>query len=230
MRTCFSMDPLTLDPRKSGDQITSVFLSMLYEGLTRLTPDGSNEFALAESLEILDKGRTYLFTLREAYWSNGDPIEAKDFEISWKQSLDPQFPNPCRHLFYLLKGGEKAAKGLISLAEVGVTAIGEKILRVELESPSSHFLSLTSLTNFFPVSPFLQTKAKNTEWIDPAMIPVSGPFRLASWQRRESILLKKNALYWDQEDVTLDEAKIYICKNPYLVTHMFDDGEIDLIS
>jgi oligopeptide transport system substrate-binding protein len=224
------MDPLTLDPRKSGDQITSAFLSMLYEGLTRLTPDGSSEFALAESLEILDEGRTYVFTLREAYWSNGDPIEAKDFEVSWKQSLDPKFPNPCRHLFYLLKGAEKAASGLLPLADVGVSATGPRTLKIELETSSPHFLSLTSLTNFSPVSPFLQTKVKNTEWIDPAMIPVSGPFRLSSWQKRESIQLRKNALYWDHENVTLQEAKIYICKNPYLITHMFDDGEIDLIS
>jgi len=228
MRTCFSMDPLTLDPRKSGEQITSVFLSMLYAGLTRLNPDGSSELDLAESVEVQENGRVYEFTLREACWSNGDSITASDFEASWKQSLDPDFSNPCRHLFYLLKGAEKASKKLISLDEVGVKALDAQTLRVELENPTPHFLSLTSFTNFFAVPALLRTK--NLEWLDPGMIPVSGPFRLVSWQKREMIQLKKNPLYWDADNVSLETAKIYISKNPYLVFQMFDDGDIDFIS
>ncbi len=199
---------------------------MLYEGLVRLKPDGSTEPALANSYEISEDGRIYEFTLREAYWSNGDPICAKDIEISWKRALDPLFANPFRHLFFVILNGEKAAKEKCSISEVGVSALSSKKLRVTLENPSPHFLALISLCNFFPVPPAFETKT----FSDPSELPVSGPFRILSWKKRQLLSLRKNHLYWDKNNVVLDEFMIYICNNPYSTMQMFNEGEIDFLS
>ena len=144
MRICFSMDPLTIDPRKNGDYITSALHYMIFDGLVRINPGGTFELALAESYEILGCGKTYEFTLRDACWSNGDPILARDFEHSWKKALDPTFPNPFPQLFYFLRNGEKARNGTVPFSEVGVKAIGPKKLKIELENHCPHLFSLLS--------------------------------------------------------------------------------------
>ncbi len=228
MRISYRMDPLTLDPQKSSDIITSDFLSMVFEGLTRLNANGTVELALAESYRIFDDGRTYEFMIREAYWSNGDPILAKDFEISWKRVLSPHFQSLATHMFFNLLNGEKARNGQCDLSQVGVQAVEARKLRVSLENPCPHFLSLISFCNFFPIPRSIENKTP-LDLIDVSMVPVSGPFRIISWQKKEAIQLQKNHLYWDEKNVASDELTIYICQNPYLVLQMFREGRLDLI-
>lgn len=227
MRTCCSMDPLTIDPRKNGDQITSMFHYMLYDGLTHVARDGTIELALADSYRVLDNGLTYEFTLREAYWSNGDPILAKDFELSWKRSLDPSFPAPSPHLFFVFRNSEKARQGLCPFSEVGIETIAPRKLKVTLEKPCSHFLSLLAFCNFYPAHPMLE---KNLDWIEPSMVPTSGQFKIASWQKKESICLRKNPLYWNQQNSFLEQLQIYVQPNAEAALRLFEEGRIDFLS
>jgi oligopeptide transport system substrate-binding protein len=227
MRICFSMDPLTIDPRKNGDSITSTFHYMIFDGLVRINSLGAFELALAESYEVLDDGKTYEFTLRDAYWSNGDPILAKDFENSWKRSLNPAFPTPCPQIFFFLRNGEKARNGLVDFSEVGVKAIGPKKLKIDLENPCPHLFSLLSLCNVFPAPSLLEN---SLDLIDPSRIPISGPFQIVYWKKREEIRLQKNPLYWDEKNVSLNELTISICSNPYGILQMFNERQIDLLS
>ena len=67
MRTCFYMDPLTVDPEKMEILYSSAFLYMLYDGLTHLLPDGQVQLSLARSVNISTDGKTYLFTLQASF-------------------------------------------------------------------------------------------------------------------------------------------------------------------
>ena len=227
MRICFSMDPLTIDPRKNGDTITSALHYMIFDGLVRINSQGAFELALAESYKISEDRKTYEFTLRDAYWSNGDPILAKDFENSWKRSLHPNYPTPCPQIFFFLRNAEKARNGLVNFSEVGVKAVGPKKLKIDLENPCPHLFSLLSLCNLFPAPSLLDT---NLDWVDPSRIPVSGPFQITSWKKREKISLQKNPLYWDKNNVTLQELTILIRSNPNDILKLFNERKIDLIS
>src|SRR3954468_14997147 len=63
----------------------------LFEGLCRPRPDNSlPEPGVAEKWEISDDGRVYTFHLRkDALWSNGEPVTARDFLYSIRRLLDP---------------------------------------------------------------------------------------------------------------------------------------------
>ena len=52
LRIAFNAFPSTVDPRKTGDFVSSTLICLIYEGLTRCLPDGSVEPALAERIEI----------------------------------------------------------------------------------------------------------------------------------------------------------------------------------
>lgn len=238
MRTCFNMDPLTVDPRKNGDLISSTFLFMLYDGLTRLLPNGQVELALAESVEISKDQCIYTFKLRHAQWSDGHPITASDFEYSWKKTLDPDFSSSCPQLFYPIKNAEVASEGKISPEEIRIQALDDRTLRIELNSPTPYFLSLISFCNFFPIPRHIEQKnsawdvqghAQNHSKIVHQLI-CSGPFKLVKWDWKKEIVLEKNPLYWDVEQTRLDALHISIINNEYTTLEMFENEELDWIS
>src|SRR5690349_18310758 len=92
LRLNLRSDPTTLDPRKGGDLISTELQMLLFEGLTRLSPDGKIELAQAERVDISRDQTIYTFHLRKAQWSSGAAVSAFDFEKSWKDVLDPGFP------------------------------------------------------------------------------------------------------------------------------------------
>ena len=80
----------TLDPAAVSGQPEMRVLHALYEGLTVKHPQTLEPLpGVAESWELSDDGRTWLFHLRSARWSNGDALGAEDFVWSWRRVLEP---------------------------------------------------------------------------------------------------------------------------------------------
>ena len=103
-------------------------------------------------MKISDDQKTYTFTLRDAKWSNGDPVTAKDFEYAWKWALDPKNESQYAYQLYYVKGAQAVNEGKGSADDVGVKAIDEKTLEVKLENPTPYFLELTAFYTYFPVN------------------------------------------------------------------------------
>src|SRR5215510_8967057 len=76
-------EPETLDPAKSTGVPEANIQYELFEGLTTYDAKGDVVPGAAESWEITDDGKTYVFHLRkDGKWSNGDPVTAGDFVYS----------------------------------------------------------------------------------------------------------------------------------------------------
>ncbi len=85
-----STEVQTLDPGIEKGQPEYHVTLALYEGLTVYDPkDLSVKPGVAEKWTVSDDGLVYTFHLRNAKWSNGDPVTAQDFEWSWKRVLSP---------------------------------------------------------------------------------------------------------------------------------------------
>ncbi len=230
MRICLNMDPPTIDPRKSAEFCASTLNFLIYDGLTRIKPDGEAELALAESYKLSPDGRIYTFYLRSAVWSDGVPITAHDFEYSWKKILTPQFGSPCPHLLFSIKNAEKSVKGEVPIESVGIQALDDRTLQVELENPTPYFLSLISFCNFYPIPKHIELQ--NPSWqnsIDQKFVS-SGPFKLVKWIRHQEIEVEKNPLYWDSGHVFLPGIHIHIIPDEKTALQMFENREIDFIS
>ncbi len=96
-------DPPSLDPATAFDNISSSVLWGAYEGLTKYAKDGSIVPRIAKSWDISDNQLTYTFHLRDAKWSNGDPVTAGDFEYAWKRALSPKTASKYAYILYYLK-------------------------------------------------------------------------------------------------------------------------------
>jgi oligopeptide transport system substrate-binding protein len=212
LRISLHSEPLTLDPVQAGDFISSTLICMIYDGLTRCSPDGSIEPAIASSYEVSEDKTVYLFHLRDAYWSDLTRVTAFDFENSWKRALS--LPSPSAPLFYPIKNGEKCIKGEASLEEVGIKALNNNTLQVTLEKPTPYFYSLTAFPTFLP---FKKEGIYN------------GPFQIKKQLQCSEILLSKNPTYWNCEHIALDKIHISIIPDEMTALQMFERGELDWI-
>ncbi len=230
IRLCFRANPTTVDTRKNADVLSSYLQFMIFEGLTRLLPDGEVEFALAESVEISKDGLTYIFHLKEAEWSDGHPITAYDFEYSWKKILTPSFGSPCPYLLFCIENAEEAVAGKISPERTGIKALDDSTLRIQLKHPTPYFLSLISFCNFFPIPQHIELE--NPLWylkVDKTLV-CNGPFRIEKWIPNQEILVVRNPTHWDAGNVHLDAIHVSIVEDEATSLRMFENGEIDLLN
>ncbi len=210
-------EPTTLDPRKARDLQAMTLARMFFEGLTRVNQEDKAELALAEKVDVSADGKTYTFTLRASKWSNGDPVTAHDFVYAWTKALEPHFP---ADQVYVIKNAKAAKEGKISLDQVGVKALDEKTLQVELQNPTPYFLEVASLPIYFPFSP------KGEKSNDIKKIVGNGPFLLKDWRHNDLLRVVKNPTYWDAANVKLKEINLMMVQEETELK-MFEKGELD---
>lgn len=78
--------PKSFDPALASAPPETDIARAVFDGLTDLDTKTLNEVpALAEKWESSPDLRTWTFHLRQANWSNGEPVTANDFVRSWKR-------------------------------------------------------------------------------------------------------------------------------------------------
>ena len=114
----------------------------LYEGLANYDPkDASPVPAAAERWELSPDGRTWTFHLRPATWSNGDPVTARDFVFAWRRVVDPDTLTTYAHRMFLIRNAREIARREKKPEELGVKAVDDRTLAVELVHPAPYFAS-----------------------------------------------------------------------------------------
>lgn len=220
-------EPPSMDTRKAIDTTSISLIGLCFEGLTRHVKNGPPEFAVAESVKISPDNLIYTFYLREAYWWDGKPVTAHDFESTWKKTLSPDFLAPAANDLYVIKGAQEAKSGKISPDEIGVRAIDDKTLEVELKNPVPYFLDLVS-SHIYMAVPRHQV-LNNPKWADrfDETFVGNGPFKLTKWAHHNQMIFEKNPLYWDKDRVTLNTLEISIIPDETTELNMFEAGELD---
>jgi oligopeptide transport system substrate-binding protein len=113
LRYVTGSEPESLDPQFGTGQPEARIYLALYDGLVEYHPKTMEPIpAIAESWEIGTDGTEYLFHLRKnAKFSNGDPITAKDFVYSFRRALSPELASRNAILAYYIKYAEAYNSG-----------------------------------------------------------------------------------------------------------------------
>ncbi len=223
----FQMEPSSLDPRLEFEAQCIIVIKALFEGLTRIGLDGKPHLALAESIDISVEETIYTFKLRPSNWSNGKKVLAEDFAYAWLSFIASDSPSSSADLFYIIKNAKLAKERKISLDHVGIKALDENTLQVELEHPAPYFLTLIASPLFSPICKAVDQSTKN--WASPSGLQFvgNGPFSVKFWNPEQQMVLVKNPHYYDAESVKLKELHISFVKDPYTALLMYEKGEID---
>ncbi len=229
-------EPQDLDPHVVTGNIEHNIVNALLEGLVGKDPvDLSPLPAVAESWEVLDEGKSYLFHLRaNARWSNNDPVTAHDFVYAWKRALMPALGNQYAYMLYPVLNAEKFNKGEISdFSQVGVHAINDHTLQVHLSSSTPYFLGLLDHDSTFPlhratIEKFGNIDTRGSEWTRAGNYVGNGPFMLTQWEQNRVIVVEKNPYYWDAATVKLDAIHFYPVEQLNTEERMFRTGQLQI--
>ncbi len=163
-------DVMSLDPgQTSSDTDSIMYATCVYEGLTRLTSNGTVEPMLAESWDIEDEGLTYIFHLKQGVkFHNGEELKASDVVFSYNYAKESPFTASFGALFE------------------SVEAVDDYTVRVGLAAPFAPFLSSVAGAMIH------NEKAVSEGGDDYGLNPVgTGPFKFASYELGQRVTFER---------------------------------------
>ncbi|NWG70272.1 MAG: ABC transporter substrate-binding protein [Parvularculaceae bacterium] len=200
------LEPPNLDPTAgAAAAIDEVVYANVFEGLTRIGPDGAVAPALAKSWSVSADGLVYEFELGAGVvFHDGTSFDADDVVFSFERARAPDSTNAQRGYFEPIESIEK---------------LDVDRVRIRLKRPSSAFLFNLGQGDAVIVAP--ESAATN------ATNPVgTGPFRFAKWRRGDQIELERFDRYWG-EAPKIARAIFQILSDPSAAAAALLAGDID---
>jgi oligopeptide transport system substrate-binding protein len=227
-------EPAGLDPQVEIGEPEHDIMITLFEGLVDPDPrDSSPVPGVAERWDISADGKVYTFHLRKnARWSNGDPVTARDFLESYHRVLLPSLGAQYSYMFYPVTNAQAFNEGKITnYDEVGFKAPDDYTFVVTLSAPTPWLLAMMVHNTWYPV-PIATVKKygalddPTNPWIKPGHIVGNGPFMLKEWKMNSHILVVRNPFYWGAKDVRLNSIYFDPEENYDTAERMFRSGQL----
>lgn len=219
----------TIDPHKSQGVPESHVIRDLLEGLVNQDANGKTIPGVAESWETTDN-KTFTFHIRkDATWSNGEPVTAQDFVYSWQRAVDPATASP--YSWYMeytkMKNAEEIIAGKKDKSELGVKALDDHTLVVELKTAVPYFVMMTGHTTMKPVHK-ATVEEFGDQWTKPEHFVGNGPYVVDRWVVNERLVLTRNEKYWDNDHTVINKVTFLPIENQVAEMNRFLAGEIDI--
>ncbi len=210
--------------------------NMIYDPLVRdrSAKDNTDEIvpAAAESWDVSEDGLTYTFHMNpDAKWSDGSKVTANDFEFTFKQMADPNTAATNAWLFdgVIVNFSEALYNNGKTPDEIGVKALDEETLEIQLVHPASYFLQLVA-GSAYPVNQAKYEEYGSEYGTAPDKTVYNGPLKVTSWNQNTEMVLEKNDQYWGQEDMQLDKVNYKVIQESSTAVQAFINGELDVVS
>lgn len=224
---------------------------------------------VAESWDISPDGLVYTFRLRaSARWSDASPVTAHDFVAAWRRLILPDAGGDYADLLACVRGVREIARRRAEMladyaalpvrddaaaralwdrtldefdARVGVRALDDRTLRVELERPTPYFLDLTAFAPLAPVhaaglarfeslDPRTAMRRTDPAWTRPGTLVSNGPFVLDEWRFKRHLRFVRNPHYWNAAAIHLRSVMIPSIPDGNAQVLAFRTGAVDWTS
>ena len=228
-------EPRTLDPQAAQGVTEHHIIMAMTEGLVAPSIDDQAKVVpgMADHWEHNEDYSVWTFHLGEdRKWSNGDPVTAHDFVFSYQRMLIASFAAAYSENLFVLKGAEDYYKGKTrNFDDVGVKAVDDHTLRIELVGPTSYLLTLVQHDSWLPVHPkailkFGKIDTRDTKWTRAGNYVANGPFTMKTWRPNDVIEVVRNPLYWDAANVKLNGINFYSIENLNTQVRAFQAGQL----
>ena len=224
-------EPGSLDPATSTGLEELRICMALFEGLMRVDPVTARPIpGLAERHTISPDGLTYTFHLRtNAQWSTGGRITARDVVWSWLRVLDPATASEYAGQLFYIRGAEQYYTNRVhDPAQVGVRALDDFTLRVELINPTPFFLDICAFQTLY-VAPRELIEKHGDAWMRVRPLTVSGPYTLDVWRINDRIRLRANSNYWDAASTRCQIVDVLPVGSASTSFNLYQRGAVDII-
>ncbi|WP_447408894.1 peptide ABC transporter substrate-binding protein [Weissella confusa] len=220
----------TMDPSKSTAAVDFDALQATGDGLYRNDKSGKPALALAESVEKSEDGLSLTFKLRSGLkWSNGDALTAHDFVYGWQRTNDPKTASQYAYLFSGIKNADAIQSGEnTDLSSLGVTAVDDTTLEVQLEKPMPQLESVLTMAPFYPQNQKFVEKVGKKYGTAAKYTLSSGPYILKDWTgSNNKYSLVKNKNYYDAKVVKTPKVVVQTIKDQNTGYNLYKSGKVD---
>lgn len=168
----------------------------LFERLVMLDENNDMVPGAAERWERSRDGTKWTFHLRrDARWSDGRAMTARDWVYTYRRLLDPTSGNVFAFFYYDIKNARSVNQGaLTDLASIGVSAIDDYTLVIETERPCPYLPYITSFPTSAPV-PRWQVEKYGPKWTEPGNCVSNSSYMLETWSHGRQMSWVLNPYY-----------------------------------
>lgn len=221
-------EPESLDPHKVSGVPESNILRQMLVGLTTTDKDGNTIGGMATEWSSPDN-KVWTFKLRDAKWSNGDPVTAQDFVYSFRRLVDPVTASPYSSYLADAKvvNAQEIVDGKAKPDTLGVKAIDDKTFEVTLSEPVPYFPDMMIHTSVNPVNQ-KAVEAGGDKWTAVGNYVANGPYILKDWKINEYIVLERNPSYYDDANTKINKVTLLTVDSSTTDLTRFKAGEIDV--
>ncbi|MGB3375983.1 MAG: ABC transporter substrate-binding protein [Microbacterium sp.] len=197
-----------LDPAVAVTQASLRVMELMYDTLVDYDKDNNLVPMIAEDWKMSDDGLTYVFTLRDASFSDGSAITADDVVYSVERAA----------------AGEAMGGRLTALTSVEVT--GDKEVTMTLSEPSRVFLNALAATGSAAILKKEAVEANADYFAKPTA--TSGPWQLKENVQQSHATLSANENYWNTDLSLFDEITYTYSTDTTAMAAAVETGTADM--
>ncbi|WDL98431.1 ABC transporter substrate-binding protein [Alicyclobacillus sp. ALC3] len=218
----------SLVPTVGVDTESIQYIDSVYSQLVSFSPTSLKIVpALAKSWTWNSNNTAITFHLRNAKFSNGDPVTAQDVLYSVEFVLNPK-SNASINIYAGLQGAQAYEKNPTGNFN-GVKVINNNTVEFFLNQPEPYFLaSLAAGTGSILDQKVVQQYNFNLNQISTHAVG-AGPYMVKSWTPGQSLIMVKNPYYWQKGLPHINEINTQIGVQPSSQFLMFQQGKLDLM-
>jgi oligopeptide transport system substrate-binding protein len=184
-------------------------------------------------------------TLRDdIFWSDGQPVLAKDYEYAWKRHADANLASAYGStMVEFFKGGmdaynavqksidDKATIDLQAAKDLmQVKATGDKTLEFELSQPCPFFDYILAFGTMVPVREDIITTNGDTWTNDPKTYVTNGRYIMAERKPNEVIVCQRFDKYWDNASTKVDTINFKLLADENVAYAAYQTDEVSFIN
>lgn len=161
-------------------------------------------------------------------WSNGDPLDARDFVYSWRRLADPKTASPAAEALQSMKIAniDEILAGKLPPEALGVKALGPLTLHITLSQPLGFLKQLLVDSSLLPVHQ-ATIERHGDQWTQAKNWVGNGAYCLKEQVVNEKVVLSRNPNYWDNSQTVIDQVT-YRPLNEEAEVASYRSGAIDL--
>ena len=125
--------------------------------------------------------------------------------------------------------GQEYSEGTVEADEVGVKAVDDQTLEVQLKNPTPYFTNLCTMAMFFPVNEEFYNSVGDQYGLTPDNMVYCGPYVITEYDPAVGVTLAKNDNYWDKDNVKIENAKVRVMKDASAAYNAYQSGELSQV-
>ncbi len=239
------LDPESIDPQVISGVNEVTTASMLFSPLLTLNGESQPTANAAESYTVSPDGKTYTFKIREGMkYSDGQPVTARNYEFALLRTCDPTVAGAYAYVAFDIVGCQEYYEAIPAVEEgtptpdvpeaqlqklrgaVGVKAVDDTTLRINLKQPAAYFPYIMTLWITYPTREE-SVKAGERWWANPQTAIGNGPFKLVSYAPKQQWVFERNEQFF-RGTPRLQRLTFRIVESPQASLLAYQRGQLDV--